>query len=205
VALSGSSILLLLALAASPRRPATASSQEVAAELVAAFANEVRTLAGPDWELRVEGQVISLSHTFSGQVPNAPGEQIERGTYRLVLTVSPFLDDEAQRARLTAALKHERGLWRGVEKLGCDGMEFSDHYIDGLCFRPRTEAQRKAESANRDARERPLKVPQHHRSDVFAVAMRGYDGEPTDARCGAACEAVAKKVASVLTDYPSRR
>jgi hypothetical protein len=203
VPLSASAILLLITLAAPPQRLATAGAPGVAAEVVAAFVDEVRTLAGPDWELRVEGQVISLAHTFSGRVPNSRGARIERGTYRLVLTVSPLLEGSAQRAQLAAALKRERNLWRGVEMFDCDEKEFGDHYIDGLCFRPRTEAQRKSESAYRDARERLLKVPQYYRSNAFAVAMREHDGEPTDARCGAACEAVAKKLAAALTAYPS--
>ena len=80
-------------------------------------------------------------------------------------------------------------------------MEFNDHDLDGLCFRPRSDAQKRRVTAYRAARDRWLNVPRFHRSKDFAVRLRTSHPELTDGPCQP-CVALTKKVAAVLTAYP---
>ncbi|MDP2276161.1 MAG: hypothetical protein Q8K32_35785 [Archangium sp.] len=166
------------------------------------FAEELARLAGEGWAMFQDGDSVTLSTEVLVMPMNAAFESDrERRTFSLTVTVHPFLEEATQRALLAKELKRERAAWKTVEKLECDGMEFNDHYLDGLCFRARNDVQERRVTAYREARERWLNVPRFHRGRAFAVRLRGGHPELTDGPCQP-CVALEKKVAAVLTAYP---
>ena len=182
--------LLLILLSAAP-----------AEARIAAFVEELVALAGPETRLTRDGNTIRLSRDVLVQPANAPSASgLERHAFVLALTVSAVLDEKAQRARLQRALALERAAWKTVASLQCDGMEFSDRYVDGLCFRAKGPAQEKRVAASRAARDAWLAVPRFHREADFSVTMRPHRPELT-AGC-ADCDAREAKVAAALTAYP---
>lgn len=181
---------------------AVAPARAAPADPVAAFALEVQGIAGAPWRVSHAQSTITLSRELVGDVPGAPaGGSAETGRYTIVLTIEPYVDAAAQRKRLTAAQKREAALRRDVARFTCREKSFADHYVDGLCFHTTREQDERRVLAYRKARDVLSNVPRYHRGSDFAVAIRTKDGEPTDARCGKACDDVAEKIATVLEAY----
>ncbi len=172
-------------------------------ERVAVLAEQIRAVAGEGVRVSQSGTVIRCALELRVAVPSSFAATAELRTFAVTAEAVPYLDDVTQRARLAATAKAERAAWRGVAALVCDGKEFSDHYLDGLCFRTRTAAQARKVSAYREAREALLAVPRHHAGNQFAVVLRIEDGEPTDGRCGSACDELQARVAALLIAYPA--
>lgn len=169
---------------------------------LAAFAAELGHAAGPEWTVQREGETVRLRRSVLLLPMNAASAgDVQRLSYTLAVTVSRYLADAAQRSVLAAQQKRERAAWRAVARLECDGMEFSDHYLDGLCFRARGDRQERRVAAYRAARDRWLAMPRYHRGVEFAVSIRGGGVEPPDGHCEE-CAALERTVAALLTAYP---
>lgn len=181
---------LLLVLAAAPAEPT-----------LAAFVTELTAAAGPEVRVTREGAVIRLAREVQVAPANAPsGGALETHTFVVTLTIAAFIDEKTQKASLTKALSAERAAWKTVAALECDGMEFTDRYIDGQCFRTKTTAQEKRVTQYRATRSKWLDVPRFHRARNFSVALRTQRPELI-AGC-LECDALEAKVRALLTAYP---
>lgn len=166
-----------------------------------AFTDELRNVA-VGWNLQPSGDTVVVQREFLTHPMNAATmNDVDRQTFTLTVTISPYLKDAAQRARLAKELKAERAAWRLVEKLECDGMEFNDHFIDGFCFRAKTDEQERRVATWRAARDRWLAVPRFHRGQEFSVALRGGGIELADGPCRD-CKELERKISALLTAYP---
>jgi len=133
------------------------------------------------------------------RVPSAPTDAIVKALLRLG-DGNAYLDAEARRASLAAALRTERAARRAVAALKCDGKEFSDIYQDGLCFRARTATQKRNVATYYTARERLDRVPRYHLGQTFSVAVRVVGGEPTDGTCGQPCNDLLQRIVGLLAN-----
>lgn len=181
-----------------PPEPPTVASEEV----VAALAKELLATAGKGWELYRDRDTITLSRSIRMLPMGAfSAADMETHTYRIVVTLSPFLEAAAQRATREAATKKERTRWGTVARLVCEEKSFDDHYEDGLCFRAKTDAAERKVAAYRAARAALAAVPTLHRANAFAVAVRRDEPQLTAGRCQE-CVAAAERIAAVFTPYP---
>jgi hypothetical protein len=185
-------------------RMASTDSGLPAADSSARLAELIRGVLLPGWHIRRDDNVIRVSGEVTTRPPSAaPGSATERHTYDVVVTTLPALDNETQRQQLGSAEKLERQLWRSVAKLECDGKEFSDHYVDGLCFRTKTDVQERRVAAYRRARTALEDVPRHHFGPDLAVSVRVHGPEPTDGACSE-CGEMARRIELLLSPYPER-
>ncbi|MBL8914269.1 MAG: hypothetical protein JNM17_26425 [Archangium sp.] len=156
---------------------------------------------GPEVSVTRDGVTIRLSREVRVLPANAPSAaSLETHTFIVTLTLSEFLDEKAQQALVKKTASAERTAWKTVAALECDGMEFTDKYMDGLCFRAKSAAQEKRVVQYRATREKWLAVPRFHRAGAFSVALRAQRPELISG-C-AECNALEAKVKALLNAYP---
>jgi len=195
------SLVILLALgAAAAAQPAPAPVPEGRVAEFSITLGKVAATAG--WVVESASDRLILRRNVTVHPPSAPTEtETMQLTVTIDVVVSPYLDEAKQHALLGAALKRERQLWRSVRALECEGKDFSDHYVDGLCFRAKSDGQKRRVAAYRKAREHWLNVPRYHHGEDFAVTVRVHRPEPTDGYCGDVCDAMERNVAALLVPY----
>lgn len=202
--LAGCVILVLASLPlVPPGKVASTGSDLPTSDSAERLAELIRGVLLPGWFIQRDGNVIRVSGEVTTSPPSsASASAIERHTYGVVVTTLPALDNETQHQQLASAEKLERQLWRSVSKLQCDGKEFSDHYVDGLCFRTKTDSQERRAIAYRRARTAHEDVPRHHFGDC-AVRVHVHGPEPTDGACSE-CGEMARRIELLLSPYPTR-
>ncbi len=181
---------------------ARAQDAGVSPEAWAAFEAEVRQAAGPAVRVTRDDATVRLALTVAVAVPSSERAEAVERTFEVWVTAVPHVSESRQKALLAAAEKAEQRAQRAVKRLECEGKEFTDHYVDGLCFRVSTAAQQRQVDAYRRAREVLADVPRFHRDSAYSVKVRVRDGEPTDGTCGEACRELAARVEARFTPYP---
>ncbi len=184
--------------------PAAGRAQPPPADPAAGLAEEIGKVALPGWSVRRDGDVLRVSGAVvTHPAGAATAADVERNVYAVTVTVAPYVDDATQGERLASAQRAERALWATVARLQCRGKDFSDHYVDGLCFHTRTAGQERRVDAYRRAREALLDVPRHHLGAALSVSVRARGPEPTDGACDA-CGEMESRILKLLTPYPTK-